>query len=87
MRKETVLYSAAAGFEAACSVDLLPGDHRARRLHGHSYLADVRCALAEDWASFPGAQVAQLRDRLAAVVAPLDYNEINREIEIGRAHV
>ena len=81
MTKERILFTAAAGFEAACRVDLLPEGHRSRRLHGHSYLADVRCALPAGWASFPGGEVEELRARLAAVVEPLDYNELNREIE------
>jgi 6-pyruvoyltetrahydropterin/6-carboxytetrahydropterin synthase len=80
MDSETVLFTAAAGFEAACKVDVLPQGHRARRLHGHSYLADLRCALPDDWASFPGGEVDELQSRLQAAVAPLDYSEINREI-------
>jgi 6-pyruvoyltetrahydropterin/6-carboxytetrahydropterin synthase len=69
------------GFEAACRVDLLPEGHRARRLHGHGYLADVRCALPAGWASFPGGEVDELRSRLASVIEPLNYNELNLEIE------
>jgi 6-pyruvoyltetrahydropterin/6-carboxytetrahydropterin synthase len=80
MRKESILFTAAAGFEAACRVGLLPQEHRSARLHGHGYLADVRCALPEGWASFPGAEVETLRTRLGEVLAPLDYNELNREI-------
>ncbi|UCH47644.1 MAG: 6-carboxytetrahydropterin synthase [Betaproteobacteria bacterium] len=80
MSDESILFTAAAGFEAACTVALLPEGHRSARLHGHGYLADVRCALPERWASFPGAEVEQLHARLAEVVAPLDYNELNREI-------
>ena len=32
-----LLYTAAAGFEAALHVPLLPENHRSRRLHGHSF--------------------------------------------------
>ena len=81
MTKEQILFTAAVGFESACRVGLLPEHHRARRLHGHSYLADVRCALPAGWASFPGGEVEELRARLAAVVEPLDYNELNLEID------
>ena len=81
MTKEQILFTAAAGFEAACRVDLLPEGHRSRGLHGHGYLADVRCALPAGWASFPGGEVEELRARLAAVLEPLDYSELNREIE------
>lgn len=80
MSDERILFTAAAEFEAACRVELLPGGHRSARLHGHSYLADVRCALPEEWGGFPGGEIAKLRTRLAEVVAPLDYNELNRQI-------
>lgn len=80
MNTEHVLFTAAAGFEAACTVGLLPAGHRSRRLHGHSYVADVRCALPAGWASFPGGEVEDLRVRLADVVAPLDYSELNSTI-------
>ncbi len=80
MRDERVLFTAAASFEAACKVGLLPEGYRSARLHGHGYLADVRCALPAGWASFPGAEVEELRARLAEVVAPLDYSDLNREI-------
>ena len=38
----TLLHVAAAPFEAAVSVPVLPQGHRSRRLHGHSFLAAVR---------------------------------------------
>jgi 6-pyruvoyltetrahydropterin/6-carboxytetrahydropterin synthase len=81
MTREQILFTAAVEFESACRVDLLPEAHRARRLHGHGYLADVRCAMPAGWASFPGGEVEELRARLASVVEPLDYNELNLEIE------
>lgn len=64
-------------FEAACRVLALPEGHRARRLHGHSFLADLRVALPPQWATFPGAEVDQLRQVLAETVAVLDYNDLN----------
>lgn len=78
---EHLWFCAAVGFEAACSVPLLPAGHRARRLHGHSFVAKVRAALPETWASFPGAEVSQLHARLARCVAPLDYAHLNDLIE------
>ncbi len=80
MSDERILFTAAAGFEAACRVGLLPEGHRSARLHGHGYLADVRCEVPAGWADFPGAEIAKLRTRLVETVAPLDYNELNREI-------
>lgn len=78
---EQLLYVAAAGFEAARRVTLLPAGHRSRRLHGHSFLAEVRARLPADWAPFPGGEVDALRERLESALAPLDYNELNAELE------
>ena len=78
---DRLLYTAAAGFEAALSVPLLAEDHRSRRLHGHSFLARARVALPADWASFPGAEVDELRERLSQAVAPLDYRLLNDVLE------
>lgn len=70
-------HAAAHGFEAACSVASLPPGHRARRLHGHSFLARIRAELPHDWATFPGAEVEQVQAALAAAVAPLDHQHLN----------
>jgi 6-pyruvoyltetrahydropterin/6-carboxytetrahydropterin synthase len=78
---EQLLYTAAANFEAARFVLLLPKGHRSRRLHGHSFLTEIRCALSENWASFPGGEIEELREKLIATISPLDYNELNRELE------
>jgi 6-pyruvoyltetrahydropterin/6-carboxytetrahydropterin synthase len=78
---EQLLYTAAASFEAARHVSILPDGHRSKNLHGHSFLAEVRCALPEGWARFPGGEVGELRQKLMSTVAPLDYNELNRELE------
>jgi 6-pyruvoyltetrahydropterin/6-carboxytetrahydropterin synthase len=79
---ERLLYTAAAGFESARHVPALPAGHRLRGIHGHGFVARVRCALPGDWAAFPGAEVGQLRDALAAAVRPLDYALLNAEIEV-----
>jgi 6-pyruvoyltetrahydropterin/6-carboxytetrahydropterin synthase len=78
---EQLFYTAAVNFEAAREVLLLPMGHRGRKLHGHSFLAEVRCALPEDWASFPGGELEELKEKLKMVVAPLDYNYLNLEID------
>jgi 6-pyruvoyltetrahydropterin/6-carboxytetrahydropterin synthase len=79
---EQLLYTASANFEAARCVLLLPDGHRSRRLHGHSFLAEVRCALPEEgWTSFPGGEVDELREKLTAAISPLDYSDLNRELE------
>jgi len=60
---------------------LLPDGHRARRLHGHSFVARVRAAIAPGWAGFGGAEAAELRERLERCVAPLDYQLLNEHLE------
>lgn len=77
-----LLYVAAASFEAACSVDCLPADHRAARLHGHSFLGELRAALPEGWAAFPGAEIDTLAEHLRQCIAPLDYSHLNQTIPL-----
>ena len=78
---EKLLYTVATNFESARKVFLLPEGHRSRSLHGHSFLAKIRCSLPSNWASFPGGEVEELCKRLLGVVAPLDYNDLNLELE------
>lgn len=75
------LFAASAGFEAARHVDILPVGHRSRRLHGHSFLASVRCALPAGWAQFPGGEVDRLRTTLETRIAQLDYRLLNEQVQ------
>ncbi|HET9642520.1 MAG TPA: 6-carboxytetrahydropterin synthase [Burkholderiaceae bacterium] len=70
-------FTASSGFEAACRFDQLPAAHPCHRLHGHSFLAHVRCMLPPQWAAFAGGEVEALRASLAARVAPLDHRLLN----------
>lgn len=78
---EHLLHVAAAGFESACRIDILPEGHRSRRLHGHSFLAKLRARLPAGWAAFPGAEVGDLSGRLGEALAPLDYRLLNEVVE------
>ncbi len=78
---DQLLFAAAAPFEAARKVTLLPEGHRSRRLHGHGFLAKVRVALPAHWASFPGGEVGALRERLTQCIVPLDYQLLNDHLE------
>src|SRR6266404_5886850 len=78
---ETLLFSAAVAFQSARRIGLLPDGHRARRLHGHSFVARVSAAIAPGWAGFAGAEAAKLRERLERCVAPLDYQLLNEHLE------
>ena len=75
------LIAASAVFEAARQVDILPVGHRSRRLHGHSFLATVRCAPPEGWAHFPGGEVDRLRSDLEFAISQLDYRLLNERVE------
>jgi len=77
------LYTVAtAPFEAARQGAILPPGHRGRRLHGHSFLARVRAQLPVGWAPFHGAETDELAERLAAGVAPLDYQLLNERLPV-----
>ncbi len=74
---ERLFHQAIAPFESARRVALLPAGHRARRLHGHSFIARVRAVLPPGWASFAGAETSELARALDESVAPLDYQDLN----------
>ncbi len=67
-----LLHVAAAPFEAAVSVPVLPAGHRSRRLHGHGFLATVR--------SHEESQ--RLAGRLREALAVLDYSCLNDHIAV-----
>jgi 6-pyruvoyltetrahydropterin/6-carboxytetrahydropterin synthase len=77
---EHLLFAAAAPFEAARHVPLLPPQHRGHRLHGHSFMAKLRARLPPDWGAFAGDEVDRLRAQLTAALAPLDYRSLNDRI-------
>src|SRR5512144_468991 len=72
----------AAPFEAARQADSLPVGHRARRLHGHSFLARIRAQLPAGWAPFPGAEIDTLAAQLAEGLTPLDYALLNEHLAV-----
>ena len=78
---DQLLYAAAVPFEGARQVTILPEGHRSRRLHGHSFTAKVWAQVPDDWATFPGAEVDEVRARLSKTVLPLDYQHLNRTLD------
>ena len=78
---EILQYVATAGFESARNVSFLPEGHRSRRLHGHSFLAEVRASLPISWADFSGGEVAKLTKAIQLCIAPLDYQHLNTIID------
>ena len=79
---ERLLHVAAAPFEAACRIPILPEGHRSRRLHGHSFRARVRAALPPAWAPFAGAATGQLTEALKECIGALDYRDLNAILPI-----
>jgi 6-pyruvoyltetrahydropterin/6-carboxytetrahydropterin synthase len=79
---ERIYHVAAAPFEAACRVPILPAGHPSRRPHGHSYIARVRAALPPGWGGFPGAETAALAHALGDRVAALDYSDLNTHLPV-----
>jgi 6-pyruvoyl-tetrahydropterin synthase len=79
---ERILFTAAAPFEAARQVDILPDGHRSKRLHGHSFTARVRAELPSGWAPFFGAETDTLEQELIRCVSMLDYDLLNKHIDV-----
>jgi 6-pyruvoyltetrahydropterin/6-carboxytetrahydropterin synthase len=79
---ECLYHVAAVPFEAARRVSILPEQHRSRRLHGHSFTAKVRALLPPDWATFPGGETDELRQKLAGCVSALDYRDLNEHLPV-----
>ncbi len=77
-----LLTVAAAPFEAARRVAILPASHRARGLHGHGFQARIRVELPAGWTPFPGGEVDALARRLRRCVAPLDYTLLNEHLPV-----
>lgn len=78
---ERLFLLAAAPFEAACHVDVLPAGHRSRNVHGHSFLARVRTA-CEPAQGLTGSEVDDLASALRDAVSPLDYSDLNRHLAV-----
>lgn len=79
--KPLVLTVVTGGFESARHVDLLPEGHRCRGIHGHSFQASVFTELKEGWATFPGGDVPELRQRMEQTLEPLNYVHLNKVMD------
>ena len=74
------VFCAQAGFEAARQLDALPAGHPSGRLHGHGFVAKLRCALPAGWAHFSGGEVDRLRGEVQSAVARLDHRLLNQQV-------
>ncbi len=77
-------FHTALPFEAARHIPGLRADHPAEapytRLHGHSFLATLRCALPTGYAPYPGGELETLQAQWRAELDRLDYRLINDHI-------
>ena len=75
------LFCASAAFQAARQLDALPAGHPSGRLHGHGFVAKVRCELPAGWARFQSGEVDRLRNELQACVGVLDHRLLNEHLQ------
>ncbi len=71
---------AVAPFEAARRIAIRPAGHRARRLHGHSFLARVRAEIAAGSPSPATGESDVLSEALRDAVEPVDYGDLNEHL-------
>ena len=80
--KHSLYFAAAAPFEAARKVNILPSGHRSATLHGHSFSARVRAELPQGWGSCGGGECDVLQRQLEHCVSRIDYTYLNDLLEI-----
>ena len=80
--EEGLCFFSTIPFEAARKVEILPEGHPSRSLHGHSFLAQVRAFLPQNWAPFPGSETSRLEQALTSCISPLDYSDLNSHLPI-----
>ena len=83
---DTIYYLATMPFESACQINILPEEHPAAQLHGHSYLASVRVPMELSGSNEPDGfaeePVAFLREHLQKTIAPLNYTLLNNHLSV-----
>ena len=69
---EDLCFFSTVSFEAARKVEILPEGQPSRGLHGHSFLAQVRALLPQNWAPFPGSETSKLEQALTSCIAAIN---------------
>ena len=77
-----LFYEAISRFEAACHVDVLPHGHRARRMHGHSYIVRARTPANAQAKRQAGVGLVELSNSLSASSEALNYSLLNETIDV-----
>lgn len=71
-----------APFEAARHVPILPDGHKAKRMHGHSFLSSLHVAMPPGMAEYQGGEIDTIKSRLVHHVDKLDYQLLNDIVEM-----
>jgi 6-pyruvoyltetrahydropterin/6-carboxytetrahydropterin synthase len=79
---DDLYYLTSAPFEAARKVDILPIGHRARNLHGHSFLARMVTECPNNSTESVSDKSNQIKDLFGKTVARLDYALLNDLMEV-----
>tara|TARA_B100000686_G_scaffold264525_1_gene278566 strand:- start:638 stop:1735 length:1098 start_codon:yes stop_codon:yes gene_type:complete len=82
MMVEDLCFFSTVPFEAARKVEILAEGHPSRGLHGHSFLAQVRAFLPQNWAPFPGSETSKLEQALTSCIAPINYSDLNTHLPV-----
>jgi 6-pyruvoyltetrahydropterin/6-carboxytetrahydropterin synthase len=77
-----LFHTAAASFEAARRLANRPVGDRARRLHGHSFVARIHAEVPADWARPPRGETDSLAGLLEQEVTALDYSDLNEHLQV-----
>jgi len=75
-----IYYLASSQFEAACQMGNLPRQHRASKLHGHSYQVSIRTPQAAT--DLNDLTLHSLDSHIQQIIKPLDYSFLNDHIKI-----
>jgi len=84
---EKIYYLASAPFEAACQINILPENHPAAQLHGHSYTTSIRMPFTtlqqnSHFAAKKKEAVSFLKNHLQSIIEPLNYTDLNQQISV-----
>jgi 6-pyruvoyltetrahydropterin/6-carboxytetrahydropterin synthase len=79
---DNLYYLTSAPFEAARKVEILPVGHRARKLHGHSFVARMVTIASEDSPESVGRRSEEIEKLFGKTVAALDYSYLNDLLDV-----
>ena len=85
---DIIYYLATVPFESASQIDILPENHPAAQLHGHSYTASVRVPMPAPFIEISDEEeenepdpVNILKEHLQTTIEPLNYTFLNQHLK------